>query len=124
MEYILIFIFEFCGVSFSIGKSVIQENNKTPKEDTIPIILKKYLRNNFVTLYLSIVVVIMNFATHYVIGLYGHGLIIKIFSDMDTYKLCSMLFAFFLGWGGQAFFYRVLGKMDGYLQKKIDDKLQ
>lgn len=123
MEYGLIVVFEFCGILFSVGQKVAALNKQTTQQDTIPHILRTYVRQDFVTIALSGVIIIMNLAFHFVIGEWGGGFVTRVFGDIDTYKVFSMAFAFFLGWGGQAFFYRMLGKAELYLHKKTDDIL-
>lgn len=124
MEYFLIIVLEFCGVAFSMGQKIAELNKKTEEQDTIGAILHTYVRRDFVTIFLSGIIIIMNIVFHYVMELYGNGLALRVFGDIATYKVFSMAFAFFLGWGGQAFFYRLLGKTELYLHKKVDDTLK
>lgn len=123
MEYLLIIVLEFCGVAFSMGQKISELNRKTGDQETIGTILNTYIRRDFVTIFLSGVIIIMNIVFHYIMEIYGSGLALRVFGDINTYKVFSMAFAFFLGWGGQAFFYRLLGKTELYLHKKMDDTL-
>ncbi len=124
MEYFLIIVLEFCGVAFSMGQKIAELNRKTEASETIPKIIGMYVRMDFVTIFLSGIIIIMNIVFHYIMESYGNGLALRVFGDINTYKVFSMAFAFFLGWGGQAFFYRLLGKTELYLQKKVDDTLK
>ena len=123
MEYLIIIILEFCGVAFSMGTKIAELNKNTTEEDTISHILHTYVRRDFVTIFLSGIVIIMNIVFHYVMELFGTGLATRVFGDLNTYKVFSFALAFFLGWGGQAFFYKLLGKTEQYLHKRVDEKL-
>jgi hypothetical protein len=119
MEYIIIFILESAGICFHLIPKIGALCDKYPEKNRkeIEAIFKK---EDWDTVALSIVVLVLNLLGHFILNKYAPELI----AGIEYYILWAFVGAFGLGYFGQRLIYKVLGTSEKFLNKQIESKLQ
>ncbi len=125
MLYLFIFIFQLLGIGFHVGQKAIEIDKRTPG-DTLKDVFGIFLRENLITLIMSGLVLILDLCFHAALDVYT--LIpdkpVDIFELFTLpYEIVAILSSFLLGYAGQRLIYKLLGKAEGVIEKKLEDKL-
>lgn len=119
MEYALIFILQVLGVCFHVMQKVISIGDKYPVE-TPKSIFKIFWKEDWDTLAVSGLVLILSIITHYII-----------FDKLDMvmkpewfYQIIPYVVSLVLGYAGQRLVYKWFGSAEKFLDKQVTDKFQ
>jgi hypothetical protein len=126
MEYVFIILLQAIGISLHVLKKVMELDSKFP-DDTLADVFTAFWKSDRITIIISGVLLILHLTTHSMVETYWPSVrntsITIPFFDIDVpYVLASLITAFGVGFFGQMLFYRIMGKAEAILNKKIDDK--
>jgi hypothetical protein len=117
MEYTLILILQFLGIGFHVMQKISILGDKFP-EKTIGDIQAIFWKQDYDTLIVSALVLLLNLVAHYIVGEYTD------IPSIKYYHLYSFGIALVLGYAGQRIIYKYLGTAEKFLDRKIETKLQ
>lgn len=117
MEYFLILILQLGGIGLHVFQKVKDIDSRYP-DDTLKDVFKIFLREDAITLFASILILILNLVVHYIIGAYT-----TLPTTIEYYILYAFGIALLLGYAGQRLVYKYLGKAEEVLSKRLDSKL-
>lgn len=115
MDYALIIVLQFIGIGFHVMQKVISLGTQFP-QDGPSVVFRAFLKEDWDTLMVSGLVVLLNVVTHYILETYAPGV-----TQIENYALYSFGVAFVLGYAGQRIVYKYLGTAEKLLDKKADD---
>lgn len=131
LEFFLIFILQLLGVGFHVMQKIIAFGNTHP-EKTKREIIAIFWKEDWDTLGVSALVLIVDIVMHLIITVYAPhmkeltltiplGSLITWLPDIViSYLIGSFLLAFFLGYAGQRLFYKILGSTEKKITEKFD----
>lgn len=118
MEYLLITILQLLGIGFHVMQKIISLGNDFPEKKRKEI-LSTFVNEDWDTLCVSALVMILNLVAHYIIERYAHSI-----TAYPYYSLISFGIALTLGYAGQRMIYKYLGSAEKFLDKKVEDKFK
>lgn len=118
MEYLLVFILQLLGIGFHVGQKIVSLGNTYPQK-TWKEILTVFFSEDWDTLFISALVLILNECAHFIIDGYAHYL-----TEYPNFYLYSFGTALLLGYAGQRLVYKFFGSAEKFLGNQIDNKLQ
>ena len=117
MDYLLIIALQFIGVSLRSMQTIAGLRMKYPQSN-MSTILNSFLYEDWNTLFVSGLVIILNLIVHYILS------VTKLdFTNNPYYMLISYGVALVLGYAGQVLVYKWLGTAATRLDKEVTDKL-
>lgn len=126
MDYLVIFILQFIGISLNVLQIVLVIDKQLP-DDTLEEVFLKFWKSDRITVFISVTIMILHLVTHGVIAKYWPAVSevsfnIPVLDISVPYIIASFLSAFFIGYFGQWLMYKLLGKMKDVIGNKIDSK--
>ena len=118
MEYVLIIILQAIGISLNVLQKVMELDKNYP-DDSLSDVFETFWKKDRVTVFISLVVVVLNVVGHYIAENYT-----KAHESIEYYDLYTFGIALVLGYAGQWLIYKWLGKAAEALDKKVESKLQ
>ena len=115
MEYFIIIILQFLGIGFHVMQKISEIGN-LHKEKRRPEILDAFMREDWDTLIMSGLVLILNLVVHYILEEYAYEI-----TEIKNYYLYTFALAFILGYAGQRLVYKYLGSAETFLNNKADN---
>lgn len=115
MEYFLIICLQFIGIGFHVGQKVKSLDTKFP-EKSIREIFNTFLDQDWVTLFISGLIIVLDLMVHFILDKYTPDLI----KGINYYVLYAFGVALILGYAGQRLIYKLLGKTEEFLDKQAD----
>ena len=131
LEFFLIIVLQAIGVSFNIGKKVLELDKKCP-DDSVGDVFRMFWKDDRFTVMLSGVIVLFDLVVHLIIAVYAPSVraaevsipmsnVMSFLPDLKVpYLIISFGIALLLGYGGQALMYKLFGK----LEKKVTENLK
>ena len=117
MEYLLIFTLQLLGIGFHVMQKIISLGDKHVEKNRSQI-FSAFLYEDWDTLVVSTLIIILHLVSHYIVENYT-----KI-DEINNYHLYSFGLALLLGYAGQRIIYKYLGSAEEFLNKKVSDKLK
>lgn len=124
MDYLIIIFLQLLGLSFRVTQSMIEIDKRSPTDGPSEV-FAIFIKEDWLTLFISGVVLLFNLITHYIVDTYTdvpNTYTLSVLGLTIPYIILAFAFAFFLGYGGQWLLFKVLGKTKDIIEKKIDDK--
>lgn len=128
MDYVLIIIFQFLGITYKVGQQVAALK-KTHPESTGKQVMNTYWNEDWNTLAMSFIVLCTDLAVHYVIEKLGidwsksFDLLGITTTWASVYLIFSVGIAIILGYKGQDLIYKWLGSAADRLDKEVSNKI-
>lgn len=118
MEYLIIILLQVVGFGLHATKKIAELDKANPD---IPIgeIKRIFWGNEWYTFISSGLILLLNLVVHLSIHMY-----MPAWREWTWFYVMAFGSALVLGWGGQDLAYRLLGKTQGYIEKKFDEKLE
>lgn len=117
MEYALHVLLQALGIGFHVMQKIVQLDKKYP-EKSIKEIRATFFDEDWTTLLVSALVLLLSLVTHYIVQHYAPELV----ASVKYFDLWAFALSFVLGYAGQRLIYKGLGKASSVLEKKIDEK--
>lgn len=123
MDYIIIIFLQFLGIALLITQKMI-EIDKRSQTDGPREVFAIFLKEDWITLLISGVVLLFNLIAHYIVDEYTDvpatfSVTIPVINVVVPYIILAFGFAFFLGYGGQWLIFRALGKTKAAIDEKF-----
>jgi hypothetical protein len=118
MEYLLIAVLQFLGVGFHAAQKVAIIRKGFPNKRFNEII-SIFWNEDWNTLFVSGLVVILNLVGHYIVLNYAPGSV----TQHEWYYVGSFALALCLGYFGQRKIYQILGTAETFLDKQVESKI-
>ncbi len=118
MAYFLIIILQLLGIGFHVGKKVLQLD-KEFADDSLGDVFRTFWKSDRITVFISVLILAANLVGHFIIAEYAPELEKTVYLGVP-YMIWAFGVALVLGYGGQAFFYKLLGKAQQVLIDKAD----
>lgn len=118
MEYLIIIILQAIGVGLHVAQK-LREIAKRSLTDTKRDEINTFFQEDWITLFISFLVLCLNLVGHYIIDRYT-----DLPATIAYYDLYAFGIALVLGYAGQRLIYKYLGQAEEVLTKKVNDKLQ
>lgn len=115
MEYLLIFILQLLGIGFHVMQKVIKIGD-THRELSRKQVFNAFFDEDWDTLIVSGLVLIVNLVAHYIIDAYTP----EFRASVNYYALYAFAIAFILGYSGQRLAYKWLGSAEKKLETLSD----
>lgn len=115
MEYLLIIALQLLGIGFHVMQKVISLGATYP-QDGPAVVFKAFFKEDWDTLGVSGLVLLLNLVVHYILNRYAPGL-----STVPNYDLYNFGVALVLGYAGQRVVYKYLGTAEKLLDRKSDN---
>lgn len=126
MEYLIIGAFQFLGVGFHAGSKIAVFDKQYPEKSNWEIVWV-FLREDWNTLLMSILVLFLNLLVHFVIKEYVPDVFLIKFSFVVFNVTITLpiiliwyLISFVAGYFGQRAIYKALGTAEKFLGDKLD----
>jgi len=114
MEYALIILLQAIGICLHVGPKIKELDKKFP-DDTLGEVITEFWKADKITIFLSIVIIVLNLTVHFIIDEYT-----TLPEDVKYYPLWAFAIAILLGYAGQRLVYTYLGKAEQALIKKAE----
>lgn len=130
LEFFLIIVLQGIGVFFQVMKKV-KELDKICPDDALADVFRMFWKEDRVTVFMSVGILALDLVVHLIIVVYAPAVrdtavpipasnLFSFLPDFSIpYLIISFVIALFLGYAGQAFMYRLFGK----LEKKVTENL-
>lgn len=120
MDYILIIALQFIGIGLHAAQKINTIDKKFP-DFSMKQCITTFLEEDWITLFASSLVLMLNLITHYIIGRFSPELTTWEWSlfPFVNYYIVSFAIALFLGYFGQRKIYQWLGSAESVLDKKV-----
>jgi hypothetical protein len=115
MEYFLIFSLQLIGIGFHVAQKIKSLDAKYP-DKSIRQIFNTFLDQDWVTLFISGLVIILDLVVHYILDSYTP----ELRKGVNYYVLYAFGIALVLGYAGQRIIYKWLGRAEEILDKQSD----
>jgi hypothetical protein len=115
MEYFLIFSLQLIGIGFHVAQKIKALDAKFP-EMSIREIFNTFLDQDWVTLFISALIIVLDLMVHFILDRYTPDLI----KGINYYVLYAFGIALVLGYAGQRLIYKYLGKAEEILDQQAD----
>ena len=117
MEYAIVFVMQLLGVGFHVGQKIVSLGNTYP-EKTRGEVVRVFFKEDWDTLFISALVLVLNEMIHLIINGYATHL-----TALPNFYLYSFGAALLLGYAGQRLVYKFFGSAEKFLGDQIDNKL-
>jgi len=116
MDYVIILILQLLGIAFHVMQKVISIGDKY--DDKTPAsVFRVFISEDWDTLIVSALVVILNIVAHYILINYAPPLA---FVAWEYFMLSSFGAALFLGYAGQRVIYKYFGTTEKFIDNQIN----
>lgn len=130
MLYLFIILFQLLGIGFHVGQKAMEIDKRTPG-DTLGEVLRIFLKENLITLFISTLVLIADLSVHGALDVYTTwpDEPVKTFLWLIPlpfevpFPIAAILWSFVLGYAGQRLIYKGLGKAESIIEQKLEAKL-
>ena len=118
MEYLIVFIMQLLGIGFHVGQKIVSLGNTYPEKGRVEVV-RVFFREDWDTLFISTLVLLLNEMIHVIINGYANYI-----TQYTNFYLYSFGAALLLGYAGQRLVYKFFGSAEKFLGDQIDNKLK